>query len=334
MPRTDSIRSSWVPASATNSSVAIPALRLLILGYGAFGQALAMALHHRADIVVEVFSRRVPPAESPGIESVDRFIHDLRAIDLGRYDVVILALPSGALATTLDRIPRTLEPAATLLSCVKGMDAETHDFPTDLIGQHMPGHPVGMLSGPTFAGEMQAGHRVWMSLGCADLAHGTALAARLSGPLLALTPTADVRGLEIIGVAKNIVAIGAGLTEGLDLGENTRASYVARGMRELERLLPRLGGVAKTIMAPGAMGDLILTCTSAQSRNYRFGRDLGLGLRAVVAGPPPLAEGSRSILAFLAFLKRNDVESAYFEGLAAAMADPATVTARLLATID
>jgi glycerol-3-phosphate dehydrogenase (NAD(P)+) len=293
-----------------------------------------MALHRRADIAIEVFSRRVPDSGSPGIESIDRFIHDLSAIDLNRSDVVILALPSGALATTLDRIPRVAVPAATLLSCVKGMDAETHAFPTDLIGQHMPGHPVGMLSGPTFAAEMQAGHRVWMSLGCADLAHGTALAARLSGPLLALTATADLRGLEIIGVAKNIVAIGAGLTEGLDLGENTRASYVARGMRELERLLPHLGGSAETIMAPGAMGDLILTCTSAQSRNYRFGRDLGLGLRAVVPGPPPLAEGSRSILAFLAFLKRNGVKSAYFEGLAAAMADPATVTARLLATID
>jgi len=134
-------------------------------------------------------------------------------------------------------------------------------------------------------------------------------------------------------VAKNIVAIGAGLTEGLGLGENTRASYVARGIRELAMLLPRLGGTAETIMAPGALGDLILTCTSAQSRNYRFGCALGRGLRAEGDGPPPLAEGSRSILAFLGFLRRHGVASAYFEGLAAAMADPAAVIARLLATI-
>jgi glycerol-3-phosphate dehydrogenase (NAD(P)+) len=309
-------------------------LRLLILGYGAFGQALAMALHRRADIAIDVFSRRHPEAGTPGRETVAAFLHDLGAIDLARYGVVIVALPSGALATTLNQIP-VAGGGATILSCVKGMDAETHAFPTDLIAQHMPQHPVGMLSGPTFAAEMQAGHRVWMSLGCADLPHGQEIAARLRGPLVALTATADVRGLEIIGVAKNIIAIGAGLTEGLGLGENTRASYVSRGIRELADLLPRLGGAAGTVMAPGALGDLILSCTSAQSRNYRFGRDLGrLAEAAAGGGIPPLAEGSRSILAFLNLLRRHDLRSDYFEGLAAAMIKRPTMTERLLATID
>lgn len=311
-------------------------LSLLIMGYGAFGQALAGALHRRGDIAISVFSRN-PPADGTPREAVASFIHDLQAIDLGAYDIVILALPSGALASVLDQLPPH-QPRAVILSCVKGMDAETHDFPTDLIAKHLPGHRVGMLSGPTFAREMLAGHGVWMSLGCVEDETARAVSARLASPLLSLTPTTDLRGLEIIGVAKNIIAIGAGLTAGLGLGENVRASYVARGIRELGRLLPQLGGRAETVLSPGGLGDLILTCTSAQSRNYRFGQDVGLQLRSpqekVSSGIVPLAEGSRSITAFLAFIQRSGAQSAYFNGLAAAMANPDSMAARLTATID
>jgi len=311
-------------------------LRLLIIGYGAFGQALTLTWHSRGDIAIDVFTRR-PAIADPRLAAVARFIHNLEAIDLAAYDIAILALPSGALAAVLDQIPRA-DPRATVLSCVKGMDAETHAFPTDLIALHLPGHPLGMLSGPTFAAEMMAGHKVWMSLGCTDIAQGRALAARLGSPRLALTATADLRGLEIIGVAKNIIAIGAGLSQGLGLGENTRASYVARGIGELQRLLPGLGGAPETVMAPGALGDLILTCTSRQSRNYRFGQDLGERLAAAPTGDAsalvPLAEGSRSIAAFLAFIRRQGSASPFFEGLAAAIAHPPTMAARLLATID
>ncbi|MCB8880620.1 NAD(P)-binding domain-containing protein [Acidisoma cellulosilytica] len=309
-------------------------LSLLIMGYGAFGQALAGALHRRGDIAISVFSRN-PPTEAAPRASVSTFIHDLRAIDLGAFDVVILALPSGALASVLDQLPPH-RPRAVILSCVKGMDAETHDFPTDLIAKHLPGHTVGMLSGPTFASEMLAGQAVWMSLGCVDGGSAQGVADRLAGPLLSLTPTTDLRGLEIIGVAKNIIAIGAGLTEGLGLGANTRASYVARGIQELSALLPALGGKAETVLSPGGLGDLILTCTSAQSRNYRFGQDLGLRLASqpkTASGPVPLAEGSRSITAFLAFIRRSGAASRYFDGLAAAMANPDSMADRLTATI-
>jgi glycerol-3-phosphate dehydrogenase (NAD(P)+) len=311
-------------------------LRLLIIGYGAFGQALTRALHRRGDIAIDVFARRPAIADHrPGV--VGRFIHHLPEIDLSGYDVAILAVPSGALAAVLDGIPHGA-PHTTVLSCVKGMDAETRSFPTDLIALHLPGYPVGMLSGPTFAAEMMAGHKVWMSLGCVDPARGQALAERLSGPLLEVTATADLRGLEIIGVAKNIIAIGAGLGEGLGLGDNTRASYLARGIGELQRLLPVLGGRPETVMALGALGDLILTCTSSQSRNYRFGHDLG---RRQTSTPVedtsklvPLAEGSRSITAFLAFIRSRGAASPFFEGLAEAIAHPPKMAERLLATID
>ena len=147
-----------------------------------------------------------------------------------------------------------------------------------------------------------------------------------------------MRGLEIVGVAKNIIAIGAGLAQGLGLGENTRASYVARGIGELQRLLPSLGGAAETVMAPGALGDLILTCTSRQSRNYRFGQDLGQRLAVApiedASALVPLAEGSRSITAFLAFIRRQGSASPFFEGLAAAIEHPPGMAARLLTTID
>jgi glycerol-3-phosphate dehydrogenase (NAD(P)+) len=311
------------------------ALRLLIIGFGAFGQAIASSLHRRGDIAIDVFTRR-PVLDEQRLTTVTRFIHHLHEIDLGDYDIAILALPSGALTSVLDQIQRC-PPRATVLSCIKGMDAETYAFPTDLIALHLPGHSIGMLSGPTFAAEMMAGHKVWMSLGHTDLARGQAIAARLDGPLLALTATADLRGLEVVGVAKNIIAIGAGLAQGLGLGENTRASYVARGIGALQRLLPALGGAAETVMAPGALGDLILTCTSLQSRNYRFGHDLARRVIAApsedAAAPVPLAEGSRSITAFLAFIRRQGAASPFFEGLATAIEHPPTMAARLLASI-
>lgn len=311
-------------------------LRLLIIGYGAFGQALTRSLHRRGDIAIDVFARRPVIADHrPNV--VSRFIHHLPEIDLSGYDLAILAVPSGALASVLDGIPHGV-PHTAVLSCVKGMDAETQSFPTDLIALHLPGYPVGMLSGPTFAAEMMAGHKVWMSLGCADPARGQALAERLSGPLLEVRATADLRGLEIIGVAKNIIAIGAGLGEGLSLGDNTRASYLARGIGELQRLLPILGGAPETVMALGALGDLILTCTSSQSRNYRFGHDLGRRQASAPAEEAsklvPLAEGSRSINAFLAFIRSRGALSPFFEGLAEAIAHPPRMAERLLATID
>ena len=323
--------------SSANTTAARPAgLRLLIIGYGAFGQALALSLHRSGSMTIDVFTRR-PAAADQRVPAVSRFIHHLPEIDMGSYDIAILALPSGALASVLDQVPRS-DPRATVLSCVKGMDAETYAFPTDLIALHLPGHPIGMLSGPTFAAEMMAGHKAWMSLGCGDRARGEALATQLAGPLIGLTATADLRGLEIIGVAKNIIAIGAGLGQGLGLGENTRASYVARGIVELQRLLPALGGAPETVMAPGALGDIVLTCTSRQSRNYRFGQDLGQRLAAAPSKDPsalvPLVEGSRSITAFLAFICRQGAASSFFEGLAAAIAHPPTMAARLLATID
>ncbi|GAB0116548.1 NAD(P)H-dependent glycerol-3-phosphate dehydrogenase [Acidisoma sp. 7E03] len=310
-------------------------LPLLIMGYGAFGQALALELTARGDIATTVYCRRPVETEHPS-PGVHRFVHDLAAVDLTAYAVVVLAVPSGALAAVLDAIPRR-GGKATLVSCIKGMDAETHEFPTDLIARHLPGHAVAMLSGPTFAGEMLAGHRAWMSLACTDPAQGIWVADRLSGPKLSISHSPDLRGLEIIGVAKNIIAIGAGLAQGLGLGENTRASYVARGIAELQRLLPALGGRAETVMTPGGLGDLVLTCTSAQSRNYRFGVDLGQGLGGTATapdGPVPLAEGSRSIAAFLAFIRRSGAASPFFEGLAAAMANPPEMRPRLLKTID
>jgi glycerol-3-phosphate dehydrogenase (NAD(P)+) len=305
-------------------------LRLLVIGYGAFGRALAAALPARGDIQVEVFSRNAPPDAT----GAARFLHDLAEIDFDRYAAVVLALPSRALVEVLSRIAPATELRAVLLSCMKGMDAATGAFPTEVIAGLCPGHPVGMLSGPTFASEMAAGHRVWMSLASNDRLQAERLAVRLAGPRLGLQATADLRGLEIIGVTKNIIALGAGLSIGLGLGENTRASYVARGIRELGRLLPRLGGEASTLLEPGALGDIILTCTSAQSRNYRFGLALGEAAERHAAGPVPLAEGQQSIETFLAFLRRAGVESSFFENLAGAIREPEALRRRLLAAID
>jgi glycerol-3-phosphate dehydrogenase (NAD(P)+) len=308
--------------------------RLLVMGSGAFGQALTQALQRRHGTNVEVFTRR-PPGGIDGGPPPFYHYGRIDQVDLARYSTIILALPSRSLPELLPQLSPMIADHANIVSCVKGMDAATYSLPTEHIARYLPGHPVAVMSGPTFASEMLIGNRVWMSLGCANILEGESLVSQLTTPLIALSFTDDVRGLEILGVAKNIIALGAGLTEGLGLGENVRASYIACGIRELARLLPSLGGKAETVLEPGALGDLILTCTSMQSRNYRCGRMLARknAVQDYQDGKVPLVEGQQSIEAFLDFICRNNIESELFRSLAKAINDPADAGMHLMDSI-
>ena len=235
-----------------------PPSRVLILGYGAFGRAVHGAISHRPDVEVSVYSRSPkdhlhPPAQAFGRPT---------EIPATSFDVVIVALPGHAMREILGAAFADAASDVAFLSCVKGMEPATGLLPSEVIYQATGSDHLAVMSGASFADEMLLGRPVFLTLACANLLLGAELIERLRSPQLRLELTDDVRGLEVAGVGKNIIALGAGLADGLGLGDNFRAAFIARGVVELRMVADRLGGQADTIVAAGALADFFLSCSS------------------------------------------------------------------------
>lgn len=293
---------------------------VLILGYGAFGRALFHALAPNPGLSISVY-RRTPTAEAdPGGPST--VYHDLGAVPLDRYDVVLIAVPSYAVEATVRALPlgrggRDL----VVISCAKGIDFASGMFPSEILARLLGTRRFGALSGPSFTDEMVAGKRTMVSLATPDLPLAQEVSGYLQTAGFRLEPSDDVHGLEICGVAKNIIALGAGVSDGLTLGENYRAAFVARGVFELTDLLPRLGGQAKTLHSIGGLGDILLTCVSPRSRNYRMGYVIG----SRGSSETIMSEGLNSATAFVRYLEGKGIFSPYFERITGSIEVPESI---------
>ena len=194
---------------------------------------------------------------------------DLR--DLAGAQAVLLALPMQALAEFL---AGAVLPPVPLVACCKGIDLTTLRGPVAVIAAARPGNPVAILTGPSFAADIARGLPTALTL-AGDEAE--ALQHLLSTPALRLYRTDDVIGAELGGALKNVIAIAAGVVIGAGLGSSARAALMTRGYAEMLRLALSLGARAETLAGLSGLGDLVLTCTSTQSRNFRFGIALGAG---------------------------------------------------------
>jgi len=254
--------------------------RLDIIGAGAFGTALAIAYARSGcDVVLwardgadqmqamRENARRLPGASFPTGLRVTGDLAELTA------PCSLLALPTQSLGTFLS--VATLK-AQTLVSCAKGIDRATGLGPTALIARHSDAMPA-QLTGPSFAVDIAAGLPTALTLACADEAAGAALQDRLSLPALRLYRTTDVIGAELGGALKNVVAIAAGAVIGAGLGDSARAALVTRGLAEMTRVAVGAGAQEATLTGLSGLGDLILTCGSDKSRNFRFGLALARG---------------------------------------------------------
>ncbi|MEP7158674.1 MAG: hypothetical protein ABI797_04550, partial [Chloroflexota bacterium] len=201
---------------------------LVIVGYGAFGRAVHTALAQRDDVAISVYSRSARTYDHAPVGTFD----DAARIPLADFDVVVVALPGTAVREVLHGLPRASGTTA-FLSCVKGMDPESGMFPSDVIYEATGSDYIAVMSGASFADEMLIGQPVFLTLACANDLLGRDLIERLENPVLRLELSDDVRGLEIAGVGKNIIALGAGMADGLELGDNFRAAFIARGIVEL-----------------------------------------------------------------------------------------------------
>ena len=254
--------------------------RLDIIGAGAFGTALAItcaAAGHDVRLWARQGAREMQAAREnrrrlPGQRFPERLRVTAELAELDA-DCALLALPAQSLGSFLAETPLA---AGTLVSCAKGIDRETGLGPTALIARHADAIPA-QLTGPGFAVDIAAGLPTALTLACADDATGAALQARLSTPHLRLYRSTDVIGAELGGALKNVVAIAAGAVVGAGLGDSARAALMARGLAEMTRIAVAAGAEEATLTGLSGLGDLILTCGSEKSRNFRYGAALARG---------------------------------------------------------
>ncbi len=258
-----------------------------VIGGGAWGTALAQVIAAGGEDVI-LWARE--PEVVASINEAHENALFLKALplspairatvdlgDLAASDLILAVAPAQHLRTVLQATPVGDRP---LILCAKGIEAETQMLMSDVAAQACPKAPIAVLSGPTFAHEVAQGLPTAVTLACTDTALVRDLAARIARPHFRPYISTDVIGAEIGGAVKNVLAIACGVVEGRGLGLNARAALIARGFAEMTRFGLARGGQAETLAGLSGLGDLVLTCSSTNSRNFSLGHGLGEGKSA------------------------------------------------------
>jgi glycerol-3-phosphate dehydrogenase (NAD(P)+) len=287
-----------------------------VAGAGAWGVALANAAAAAGRTVVlwgrdEARMRAIAKARRsdrlPGVDLAPAIAATSDLEELGRCDAILVAAPAQSSRDIALRLA-TAPGSAPLVACAKGIERGTRAFMTEVLADAAPGRRTAILSGPSFAADVAAGLPTALTLASADEELARALCEALRGPTLRLYHSTDVRGVEIGGAAKNVLAIACGVAAGRGLGASAVAALVARGFAELRRFGEAFGARGSTLMGLSGLGDLVLTCSSPQSRNFAFGQALGRGVSLADAGGESLAEGRFTALALTELARERDVD--------------------------
>jgi len=297
---------------------------IAIAGAGAFGTALAVALGREGRAVTlwardvgEMAERRQNARYLPGVDLPDCVTVSADREVFTRAEVVLLAVPMQALAGFVEAHAGQFA-GKWLVACCKGVDMATLQGPSALIRARCSDAQIAVLTGPSFATDIARGLPTALTLAGAD----EALQARLSTPSLRLYRSADVVGAELGGALKNVMAIAAGVVMGAGLGDSARAALMTRGFAEMQRFALAKGARAETLAGLSGLGDLILTCTSAQSRNFRFGQAMGQG---AAFDPTITVEGAATAVAVAKIAQRDGIEMPITQMIAALMAQEITL---------
>lgn len=294
-------------------------MKLTILGAGAFGTALAIhlkRLSHDVTIWTRDEKRALAiragsnPFVLPGVEFDPGLVASTDADQcLEGSDLVVLATPSPAVRDALSMVEEKRS-GLPVVCVAKGIDPVTLKLHSELAAEAAPNSPYCAVSGPSFAREVIAAQPTALVAASTDAALARTVQAVFSGPRLRVYESDDVKGAEMAGSLKNVIAIAAGLVVGLRCGENTRAALITRGLAEISRLVVASGGKVETVSGLAGLGDLVLSCSSNQSRNFQFGR-------LVAEGQDPVAvlhslgtvEGFRTSSAACLLGERLEVET-------------------------
>lgn len=281
-------------------------IRVAVIGAGSWGTTVA-ALAAR-NTPTTLWSRRSDLAEQIRTEHRNGdYLADYQlpeALDatddleeaVSRCDVLVMGVPSQGFRGALVDVAEHLRPWVPVISLTKGLEQGSRRRMSEIVTEVVPGHPVGVLTGPNLAKEILAGHAAAAVMAMDDLNVAASLQRLFRSKLFRVYTNEDVVGSELGGVLKNVTAIAAGMADGLGAGDNTRAAVITRGLAEMTRLGVALGGQPMTFSGLAGMGDLIATCMSPQSRNRHVGERLGRGetIDEIIAAMNMVAEGVKT----------------------------------------
>ncbi|QHO73001.1 glycerol-3-phosphate dehydrogenase [Bradyrhizobium sp. CCBAU 051011] len=306
-----------------------------VIGAGAYGTALASAAR-RAGRDVTLYARSADSAAQmkatrqnprlPGV-SLDGSINitaDMAAA--ARAEIVLIATPAQSLRQAAITLAPLLKPTTPVVACAKGIERGTHRFMTEVIAEATPNAIPAILSGPNFADDVARGLPTAVTLAAKDEALASRLVQALGSSTFRPYHTTDVRGVEIGGAAKNVLAIAAGIVVGRQLGASALAALTTRGFSELARLGRACGARSETLAGLSGLGDLILSCSSPQSRNFAFGIALGRGEQP---DRDKLAEGEFTAPVLIELAASQNVDMPVSKAVAAILGGKVTIDAAI-----
>lgn len=307
-----------------------------IIGGGAWGTALAAVMaqiHNKVllwaredDVVSSINAQHENRAFLPGLSLPTAIEATSDLARVAECAALLIVTPAQHVRSTLSALPATDAP---LILCAKGIEAGTQLLVSDVAAKTRPGNPIAVLSGPTFAHEVAAGKPTAVTLATASEALGAVLTRLIATPSFRPYWSDDVVGAEIGGAVKNVLAIGCGVVDGAGLGLNARAALIARGFAEMQRYGLARGAKPETLAGLSGLGDLVLTCSSENSRNFSLGRGLGQGQSAesLLANRQTVAEGAFTAPVLLASAQKLGVEMPIVAAVGALLDGSATVDA-------
>ena len=315
--------------------------KIAVLGGGAWGTALAVTMARAgmnpvlwardAATVDEINSRKTNARYLPDIPlspSITATTDAAQALTGAR--IILAVVPAQTLRAALDGLRQAIPRGVPMVLCAKGIERETGLLMSDIAQERLPDNPVAALSGPSFATDVANGLPTAVTVAAGDEAMARDLAARLSGPAFRCYASDDLKGVEVGGALKNVLAIAAGSIRGAGLGASAQAAAITRGFVELRRIGAALGGRPETMMGLSGLGDLILTCGSEQSRNFAYGVALGRG--ESLQGHP-LAEGAATAGIAARIAGEQGIEAPICDAVAAVLDGRQTVHAAMEALL-
>jgi glycerol-3-phosphate dehydrogenase (NAD(P)+) len=302
-----------------------------VIGAGAWGTALA-SVAARAGRDVMLFARNAEAAahmtatrenpKLPGVKFDPRITITSNLTSAARADIILVVTPAQNLRGAVTALASHLAATTPVIACAKGIERGSHKFMTEVIAEAAPNAVPAILSGPSFASDVARGLPTAVTLATGDEALASVLVQALGSSTFRPYHTSDVRGVEIGGAAKNVLAIAAGIAVGKRLGASAQAALTTRGFSELVRLGRACGARGETMSGLSGLGDLILTCSSPQSRNFSLGIALGRGERP---SRDKLAEGEFTAPVLIELAASKNVDMPVSKAVAAILSGASTV---------
>lgn len=295
-------------------------MQVAVIGAGSWGTTVAHLAAHNVPTTLWARRPELSEAINRSHENVDYLagypLHpELRATPsleeaVAEADVMVMGVPSHGFRDVLAQVADHVRPWVPVVSLTKGLEQGTRLRMSQVVHELLPGHPVGVLTGPNLAKEILGGYAAAAVVGMSDEFIATEVQRVFACDVFRVYYHGDVVGAELGGVLKNVIAIAAGMAVGLGAGDNTRAAVITRGLAEMTRLGMAMGGDPLTFAGLAGMGDLIATCVSAQSRNRYVGEQLGQGrqIDEIIAEMKQVAEGVKSCKVALELAEEHGVD--------------------------